>query len=398
MVHSRPMRRLALALAGAGLTACASAPPQPASLDHGLLIARVRTQGAVFYGLVKKSDAGTIAEVDEKGERIPGQRGGSGPAADGYILFYNVPKGRYVLRSASFKARGARYVVRPPRSEESKRAVELKRGGVAFLGDYLFDSRWSDFGSTLWNAARVMAHWATPFLKRPLIERETGLPVYDASREQEVKALLAARGLLSGTQWSRAINARLRELGAAEPAKTEGYIRERELPLREEPLFSWRDTLKWGEPRRAPEGVAWKRPGGDAHIAVFHTTATAPGFKGWAEAVSELRTDSATSVEDQWGVYEVLVGTRTGIGSRTTKYRYPEGKLVGSETSVVVTETVLVPDGYGMYTARLRAPREEFKSVLPAFRELLQQLRLGPPPPKAAPKQEAVMPFVGGGP
>ena len=89
---------------------------------------------------------------------------------------------------------------------------------------------------------------------------------------------------------------------------------------------------------------------------------------------------------------------RAGRGARATRYQYPEGVLVGSETKVVVTVTILVPDGYGIYTARLRAPRGEFETVVPAFREFLLQLRLGPPPPKAAPKQEAVMPFIGGGP
>lgn len=398
MVHCRSMRRLALALAAAGLTACASLPPpEPSSLDHGLLIARVQTDGALFSNWGRLADAGSIVELDEAGAPIPGQRGASGPPADGYVIFYNVPPGRFVLRSASFRARGARYLVQPPRTEELKRSVVLRRGGAAFLGDYRFDSRWPDFGVLLLNGARVVGHWLTPVLKRPLLRRETGLPVYETGKEQETRALLAARGFLSGTQWSRVVNARLRELGAAEPPKTEG-LRARPLPLNEEPLLSWRDTLKWGEPRRAPEGIAWRRPGGEAHVAVFHTTASAPGFAGWAAAVSELRTASAASVEDRGGVYEVLVATRTGLAARTTKYRYPEGVLVGSETAVIVTETILVPDGYGIYTARLRAPRAEFDDALPAFREFLRQLRLGPPPPKPAPKQEAVLPFAGGAP
>ncbi|MCR4295694.1 MAG: hypothetical protein NUW21_09190, partial [Elusimicrobia bacterium] len=92
------------------------------------------------------------------------------------------------------------------------------------------------------------------------------------------------------------------------------------------------------------------------------------------------------------------VGTRAGVAARTTKYVYPRGTLVGSETTVVVTETTIVPDGYGMFTARLRAPRGEFQSTLPAYREFLLQLALGPPAPKAPPKQEALMPFLGGGP
>jgi hypothetical protein len=392
------MRRLALAIVASGLTACAALPPQPSSMEHGLLIARVGTEGAVFTRMVKWADKGSISEVDSAGERIPGQRGVAGPSLNGYVVFYNVPPGRFVLRSASFRARGARYQVQPPRSEEHKRAVALKPGGVAFLGEYVFDSHWTDFVPSLWNAARIMAHWLTPFLKRPLIQRETGLPNFDIGPAAETKALLAVRDGLSGTEWRRVVAARLRELGAAEPPKMDGLLRPKPLPLREEPLLSWRDTLEWGEPRRSAAGLAWRRPGGEAMVVVFHTTASAPGFTGWAAASAELRTAAAASVEDRGGVYEVMFGTRAGVGARTTKYHYPESVLVGSETKVVVTETVLAPDGYGIYTARLRAPRAEFDAVQPAFREFLQQLRLGPPPPKPAPKQEAVMPFIGGGP
>ncbi|MCM2305542.1 MAG: hypothetical protein NDJ72_12610 [Elusimicrobia bacterium] len=393
------MRRLALALAAGGLAACASVPPpQPASLDHGILIARVGTEGVLFHRSVKWADKGSISEVDDAGERIPGQRGLSGPGPDGYVIFYNLPPGRFVLRSASFRARGARYQVQPPRPEEKKRAAVLPRGGAAYLGTYVFDSRWPEFGELMWNAARVAFHWLTPFLRRPLLTRNTGLPTYEAGRAEETKALLAVRGALAGTQWSPVIAARLRELGAAEPPKLAGVLRSRPLPLREEPILSWRDTLKWGEPRRAPGGIAWRRPGGEAQIAVFHTTATAPGFAGYEAAVSELRSEAAASVEDRGGVYEVAVGTRIGVAARATKYRYPEGVLVGSETIVIVTETILVPDGYGIFTARLRAPRGEFESVLPAYREFLQQLALGPPPPKAPPKTEEVLPFAGGAP
>jgi len=392
------MRRLALAVAAAGLTACASVPPQPASLDHGLLLARVTTHGALLLGSVKYADKGSVSEIDDKGERVPGQRGISGPGFNGYIVFYNIPPGKFVLRSASFKARGARYQVQPPQSEEPKRFGVLKPGGVAYLGDYKFDSRWPEFGAMAWNAARIMFHWLTPFLKRPLIQRQTGTPLYETGPAAETRALLAVREGLKGTQWAPVVAARLRELSAAEPPKTDGYLRPKPLALREEPLLSWRDTLEWGEPRRSAAGLAWKRPGGEAMIVVFHTTATASGFAGWEAAAAELRTEAAASVEDRGGVYEVQVGTRAGTGARTTRYQYPEGVLVGSETKVVVTETILVPDGYGIYTARLRAPRGEFEAVVPAFREFLLQLRLGPPPPKAAPKQEAVMPFIGGGP
>jgi hypothetical protein len=85
------------------------------------------------------------------------------------------------------------------------------------------------------------------------------------------------------------------------------------------------------------------------------------------------------------------VGTRTGQAARVTEYRYPRGTLVGSEVEVTTTENVLVPDPVGMFTARLRAPRGEFEKVLPAFREFLRQLVLGPPPP-VAPPSEVLLP------
>ncbi|MCR4294755.1 MAG: hypothetical protein NUW21_04425, partial [Elusimicrobia bacterium] len=315
------MRRLALALASAALAACAPLPPrQPASLDHGLLIARVGTSGALFLSSYKWADAGSIVALDEKGVPLPGQRGLSGPSFNGYVVFYNVPPGRYTLRSASFKARGARYQVQPPRVDEAKRSVELKPGAAAYLGTYRFDSRWPQFGDGVWRTARVVAHWLTPFLKRPLLTRNTGLPIYETGPELEARGLYAVREGLAGTQWNRLVAARVRELGVAEPAKTSGVVLSRPLSLREEPFLSWRDTLKWGEPRRVPSGIAWRRPGGEAQIAIFHTTVTAPGFEGWEAAVSELRAEAATSVEDRGGVYEVVVGTRAGVAARTTKY------------------------------------------------------------------------------
>ena len=220
---------------------------------------------------------------------------------------------------------------------------------------------------------------------------------FEKGRVEESRALHGVREALAGTQWNRVVAARLRELSAAEPPKVAGALRSRELPLHVEPFLSWRDTLNWGEPRRAPAGMAWRRPGGEAQIAVFFTTASTPGFAGWAAAVSELRATAAASVEDSGGVYEVRVATRAGLAARATKYQYAEGSLVGSETSVVVTETTLVPDGSGLYTARLRAPRGEFDAAVAPYREFLLQLVLGPPPPKAPPKQEAVMPFQGVG-
>jgi hypothetical protein len=123
---------------------------------------------------------------------------------------------------------------------------------------------------------------------------------------------------------------------------------------------------------------------------VFFTSATAKGFSGYDEAVRQMRA-AAGGMTDSAALYEVLVGTRTGRASRQTSYGYPKETLVGSEVAVTVTETALIADPAGMFTARLRAPRDEFEKVLPAYREFLLQLVLGPPAP-AAPSSERELP------
>lgn len=394
MVHSRLVRRLSFAFVAAGFAACSTLPPpQPTSLDQGLLIAHVGARGALFSKFIKWADSASLVEIDATGAPVPGPHIVSGVAANGYVVFLGMTAGRYVLRTASFPARGARYHLSMSREGEARRAVVLRRGTAAYLGDYMFESHWPEFGDALERGAWIVGHWLAPFLRRPLLPRDTNTPVFVTGAAPETRGLHAVRAALAGTQWNTLITARLRELSAAEPAKVAGALREKEIPLHEEPFLSWRDTLKWGEPRRASAGIAWRRPSGEAQVAVFFTTASAPGFAGWGAAVSELRQSTLASVEDRGGVYEVRVATRAGLAARTTKYQYPEGMLVGSKTSVIVTETTLVPDGYGLFTARLRAPRDEFDAALPAYREFLLQLVLGPPPPKAGPRQEAVLPF-----
>lgn len=373
-------------------------PPQPTSLDLGLLVVRAQAHGAIFRSFIKGADSASLVALDAAGQPIPGLRAQSGYEVNGYVVFFSMPPGRYAMRTASFKARGVRYQLLAPEATESKRAVVLRPGTAAFLGEHGFDSRWPEFDVGFVRGVRIVTHWLTPFLKRPLLPRDADMRLFEAGPVQETKALLAVRSALAGTQWNAHVTARLRELSAAEPAKVEGTLRTRVLPLREEPFVAWRDTLKWGEPRRTPVGIAWRRPGGEAQIAVFFTTASAPGFAGWSAAVSELRRSASASVEDRGTVYEVQVATRTGLAARTTKYQYPEGLLVGSETAVITTETTVVPDGYGLYTTRLRAPREEFDAALPAYREFLLQLVLGPPKPKAVAKPEAVLPFQGSSP
>ncbi len=391
------MRRRVLLLAAAGLSACATVrrPPARSGLDQGMLIVRADAHGALFHKSTRPADTARIVALDEKGVPVPGEFAVSGLAANGYVVFFDLPAGRYALRAASVPARGVRYQLIVPQDSEFKRSVVLRPGKAAYLGDHGFDTRFPEFGVAMERAGRIVLHWLTPFLKRPTLARDTDMREFESGPAYETKALLAVRGALIGTQWAPVVAARLRELGAAEPVKVEGTMRTREMPLHEEPLLSWRDTLKWGEPRRAPAGIAWQRPGGAAQIAVFFTTAAAPGFAGWEAAVSELRRSASASVEYRGGVFEVPVAPRAGLAARATKYRYAEGSLVGSETAVIVTETILIPDGSGIFTARLRAPRAEFDASLPAYREFLLQLVLGPPKPKAGPKPEVAMPFQG---
>ena len=378
-------RSVACALASALLfCSCATIarPPQPTSLDHGLLIARVLSRGALIRYFVSAADAGALEALDASGAPMPGLKAVSGLAAGGYIVFFDLPAGRYILRGASFASRGVRYQLPSLASSAAQRAAVLRPGGAAFLGVYNYDANWPEFETALKRCGRIIGHWLTPWLRRPVLPRDADLRIFDSSLAAEVAALQAVRGALSGTQWRRAVDARLRELSAAEPAKLEGTLRPRPLPLQAETMLSWRDTLQWGEPRRVPAGIAWQRPGGTAQIAVFYTTAAAPGFAGWDAAVAELRRAAAASVEDSSEVYEVRVATRSGPAARVTTYRYPDGALVGSRTTVFQTETTLIPDGGGLFTFRLRAPRAEFSSVLPVYREFLLQLVLGSPQAK----------------
>jgi hypothetical protein len=223
-----------------------------------------------------------------------------------------------------------------------------------------------------------------------VIERDAEVRAVDRSSKAEIAALRAARADLAGTQWQGVVADLLRAGGAPELAAKAGGLRNRELPLKQERYFAWRDTLKWGEPTRAAQGLAWRKPGGEARAVVFFTSATLEGFAGYDEAVRQMRA-AAGGLEDSTSLYEVRVGTRTGQAARLTSFRYPEEKLVGSEVAVTTTETALIADPAGMFTARLRAPRGEFEKVLPAYREFLLQLVLSPPEP-VRPASEPMLP------
>ncbi len=384
--------RLIAAAALLVLAGCATVrPPEPTSVSHGMLIAEARVRGAVLSFTSDLPDRATIEQLDADGVPVPGREIRSSLGREGRIYFLDLPPGRYALSSFSFPARGARYEVELSSAAMRKSPVDLRPGAAAFLGSVVLDGRFPDFDVAVERALPVIAHWLTPFLPRPVIPRDTDLRGQELGPLAEQLLLHDARKDLAGMQWLLAVENRLRELGAPEPVATAGGLRNREIPLTEDRFFSWRDTLKWGAPLRAPTGLAWRRPGGEARVAVFFTSATAPGFAGYDEAVRQMRS-AADNLEDPAAVYEVRVGTRTGQGARRTAHEYKEGSLVGSEESVTVTETVLVPDPNGVYTARLRAPRGEFEKVLPAFREFLIQLVLGQPV-KAPPKQELTLPL-----
>ncbi len=377
---------LAVALAGAG---CATTPPKPTSVDHGMLVARVNVRGAVFGFTRDVATFGVVAKLGADGRPQDGPGAASGFAKDGYFYFFDLPPGRYALLSAGFYARGTRYRVVLPEADLGKRAVDLKAGGTAFLGAYELDGRFPDFVEAVDRAAAVVGRLLTFFLAHPPLPRDADLRSLDQAPAAEGKAMLSARTALAGTLWYPLASERVRALGTPEPAALGGGLRPKPLELRQEPFFAWRDVLEWGEPIRLENGLEWRHKDGVARAAVWFTTASAKGFRGWDAAVRELR--AATVLDGPARLEEVRVSTRTGLAGRAKRYLYPEGTLVGSERRVSVTETVLVPDGSGLYTARLRADEKQFEEALPRFRRLLEQLVLGPPPPKAPPKQDTLL-------
>lgn len=380
--------RLALA-AVLVLAGCATAPPRPSSADHGILVARLVVRGALLRFLRDEASSGVAVKLGPDGRPQDGPGAASGFAKDGYFYFFDLPPGRYALVAGGFRARGTRYRVELPEAGLGKRAVTLEAGKAAFLGEYQLDGRFPEFAEAVDRAAAVVGRLLTFFLRHPPLPRDADLKGIERGPEAEGRAMLSAREALAGTTWRRLAAERVKVLGTPEPAATAGLLRPKPLPLKEEPYFAWRDVLEWGEPIRLTNGLEWRRPKSTARAAVWFTTGTAKGFLGWDEAVRQLR--AASEAGGGGALAEVRVATRTGLSGRSTRWVYPESTLVGSETRVVVTETVLAPDGYGLYTARLRADRGEFEELVPAFRLLLTQLVLGPPKPKAPPKQDAIL-------
>ncbi len=363
------------------LSGCAGlSPREPTALSNGMLIARARVRGALLGFTSDLADSATLEQLGPDGQPVPGKEAVAGVSDEVQAYFLDLPPGRYALTSISFRARGARYRVLVPPALGRKEAVDLRPGTAAFMGEFDLDGRFPDFDVAVERALSLIGHWLTPWMRRPVIARDADPRGVGRGVEAEARALRAARATLGATQWRQAIEARLRELHAPEPVKTQGAIRPKEIALRPEAFLSWRDTLEWGPPKHSADALTWSKPGGTARIAVFFTSATARGFAGFEAAVREMRAAASTmNVSDQGELYEVRVSTRVGAAARVRNYHYPVETLVGSKTEIIVTETVLVPDRAGMYTARLRAAQGEFEKVLPAFREWLLQLVLGPP-------------------
>lgn len=371
------------------LAGCAGAPPRPTSTSHGMLSARVVVRGAVLRFLKDVGTGGVAVKLGPDGRPQDGPGAAAGYGKGGYFYFFDLPPGRYVLLSTSFAARGTRYRAVIPEGDLSKRAVELKAGEAAFLGTYELDGDFPEFAEAVDRAGAVIGRLLTFFWKHPPLPRDVSFRSVDLGPEAEGRALLSARETLAGTAWREAVVRRIKQLGTPEPAATTGGLRPKPLELKEEATFAWRDVLEWGEPIRLANGLEWRAPKGGARAAVWYTTAAAKGFLGYAEAVRQLR--AGVGAEGESALTEVRVGTRAALSGRTSRWIYPEGTLVGSASRVVVTETVLVPDGEGMYTARLRAEQDAFEEAAPRFRRLLEQLYLGPPKPKAPPKQDALI-------
>jgi hypothetical protein len=352
---------------------------------------RANVRGAILPFTSDTPDKAVIEQLDEMGSPIPGKLAISGYAQQGVLYFLDLPPGRYALSKFYFPARGVRYEVELSSAVMRKDAVNLKPGQAVFLGDLHLDGRFPEVDIAVERALEIVGHWITPFLRRPTLPRDADIRSHDFNKSAERQVLLLARNDLKNSQWKVLVDKRLREIGAQEPAPQTGFLRKKEVPLMAQDILSWRDTLNWGKPIRTAHGLVWKNPKGQSRIVIFFTSATTAGFVGYEEAVREMRA-SAGGLEDPASLYEVHVGTRTGLAARVTAHNYAQDTLTGSVDLAVVTETILIQDAAGMFTVRLRAPIGEFEKTIPLFREFLLQLVLGPPA-RIEPKQEDFLPL-----
>lgn len=365
---------------------CATAPrpAESTSVDHGLLILSGQVRAAVFRFIRDPIDGGVVVQLDENKEPIPGRVITSKRGDDGVVFFSDLPAGTYTLSGISFISRGVRTAITLPEDQARARAVELHAGETGFLGEIELRSSVPSFFDGVVRIGGMIYRLLTPLGYHAPLPRDAAVWTWDQEPEAETNALERARPLAAGTSWSEPIRKRIEQLGVFKPATHRTAIGLKVLPPHREDLLIWRDTLEWGDPKHFPDGLLWSKSGSSARIAVFFTSSTATGFRGYDAALAELREKSKSQM-DGADVYEVLVGTRAAKAARLMDFRYPEKTLLGSERVVVVTETVIIPADSGMYTVRFRADAADFRKAQREFRTFLSQLQLLPP---NAPKQE----------
>ncbi len=368
-----------MALAAAvSLLGCAQARPSgPSGSSQAGLFAAARLENVLFPG-GPAAETLFIARVGPDGKPESDQPISSSFAQGGVQYFPDLPAGRYVPVAAVFPMHGLRLVARVPSEYLRAAAVDVKPGRLAFLGALTFLRQGEGVGTFLLNAPRSL--W---FLLPPWRRASHTVPirfVLDRSWEAETQALRQARSTLSQTLWSDTVAARVRELGDKPgTALKEKLLWGREvLPEQRADNFSYTDTLQWGPPRRAPQGLEWHEPKNRARIGVLLYSKGAPDYREPREVVRELKTFG--SPEDSHSSFEVAVSSRPGVGVRYTVYHYPEPYLTGSVVMVSVTETDVIPVEAGHFLVQLRARQEDFDRFYGAFSDFRRQLRLERPP------------------
>jgi hypothetical protein len=363
------------ALAALLLAGCSSLPPQPEALSQTALVLSFKTEGMLFSWAdaaqrVALAPLKADGSLDLDQSFFPTLRRGA------RLYYLNLPPGRYAPVAAYWTRHGLRHAVRVPSERAKEFVVETKSGEFRFMGNIRFKRRWENWPRFLLNGLKSGRILLPPF--RPAVSFVDAIfKLRDASKGAEAKALRAALEDLAGTEWTPAIRARLLslKLPAEHPVEIQGFFRRREVPapIRWTPVFGWVDTLEWGEPFEAGGGLEWRHPSKEARIQV--ALRTSPPFSRALETLKGLG-----SPEDSHVHRETLISTRTAYAVRYTTYHYPEPYLTGAVVKVSITETLLVPQQEGYWVVQLRAARDEFSKVLPAFVRFRNLLRLHPEP------------------
>jgi len=365
------MARLCLLLAL--LCACAGPRPRPPSdLRQSAAFLTFGTEGLLFTGPDYAARA-ALAPVDKDGKPDVDRVIFSNFRKDERLYFLDLPPGRYAPVAAYWTEHGLRHAVK---IEEKDAALDIPPGELRFLGDFTARRRWEDWPRFLLNGLLSAKILVPPF--RPAVAfLDAPVRIHDKSAAAEIRALRAAVKDLSGTEWARAAQERLVAMKAPPPALTErrGIFRRKEVPVKVHwtPMFGYIDTLEWGEPADVPGGLEWRHPKDKARVQV--ALRDSPPL---ATALEKLK--GLGSPEDSHTHSMVYLSTRPAYAVRYTNYHYPEPYLTGEVVKVSVTETLLVPDPRGYFVVQMRASREDFPKVLPAFVRFRTYLRLEPPP------------------